>query len=93
VLTRFVGAIVPKQFFVQTYAYFTFGHFILNIAAATYLLYVVAHFSTTTTGNACQAIIQNARDKDQCIASLTIAKWVYFVVTGIVLLIELCASI
>jgi hypothetical protein len=92
VFIRLVGAIVPKQSFVQIYAYFTSGHLILNLAAATYLLYVVAHFSTIAAGKPCQKIVQDAQVKDPCIVSLAVAKWLYFIIAVIVLLIELCAS-
>jgi len=82
-----VGTIIPKQSLVQIYAYFTCGHLILNIAASIYLLYVVAHFSTTW--EACQ----NVQAKDRCPVSLAIAKWVYFVIALIVLLIELYGAL
>jgi hypothetical protein len=90
--TRFVGTIILNQSFLEIYTYFTSGHLILNIATATYFLYVVAHFSTNASGKACQTIVQNPHAKHQCIVP-TIPKWVYFVATVIVLLVELCASV
>lgn len=89
----FVGAVVSKQSFVQLYTYFTSGHFCLNIAASTYLLYMVVHFSTTATERVCQDITQPPEAKERCIVSLTIAKWMYFVITVMVLLIEFCGAL
>lgn len=83
---------MPKQLFIQIYAYFSSAHLILNIAASTYLLSMVTHFPTTATGSACQETIRNTQNTDQCIISLKIAKWVYFVLAIVVLLIELCTS-
>ncbi|RDB24985.1 hypothetical protein Hypma_007857 [Hypsizygus marmoreus] len=89
----FVGAIVRKQLFVQIYAYFIYVHFLLNIAIAGYLLYVVTHFSANATVKACQETIQNQQAKEQCTGLLKIARGVYFVVAAIVLLVELYVAL
>lgn len=91
-LERFVGTIVRKQTFVQTYAYLLYIHFVLNIAVAGYLLYVISHFSENATVTACQQAIQNPDGEQQCTSLLKIAKGVYFVVAALVLLVELCKS-
>jgi len=89
----FVGAIVRKQTFVQAYAYFIYVHFILNIAVAGYLIFMVTHFSTNAQVKACQGTIKNAQAKDQCTGLLSIAQGVYFVVVAFVLLVEMYGAL
>lgn len=92
--TRFVGTFFRKQSLVQIYVYFTAGHFILNIGATTYLLYVIAHFTARAADPACERPLRNvSRAKDQCIASLTVPESVYFAIGVIVLLTELCEQV
>lgn len=88
--SRFVGAIVRKQLFVQIYAYFIYIHFLLNIGVAAYLLYLVTHFSADANVVACQKAIKNQKAKDQCTGLLKVAQGVYFVIAAFVLLVELC---
>jgi hypothetical protein len=89
--TRIAGAFLRKQSLVQIYVYFTAAHFILNIGAITYLLYVVAHFTTRATDPACERPLRNEiKAKDHCIASLAVPESVYFAMGVIVLLTELC---
>ncbi|KAF9465082.1 hypothetical protein BDZ94DRAFT_1255258 [Collybia nuda] len=88
-----VGAIVRKQTFVQAYAYFIYVHFLLNVAVAGFLLYMVTHFTANAQVAACQKSIQNQEGKEQCTGLLKIAQGVYFVVAAVVLLIELYGAL
>ncbi|KAG6841878.1 hypothetical protein C0991_005608 [Blastosporella zonata] len=85
----FVGTVVRKQLFVQIYAYFIYVHFVLNIGVASYLLYLVTHFSANATVKACQDTIQNEQAQEQCTGLLKVAQGVYFAIAAIVLLVEL----
>jgi len=89
----FVGAVVRKQRFVQIYAYFIYGHFLLNVAVAGYLLYLVTHFSASATVKACQETIKDPQAQGQCTGLLKSAQGVYFAIAGIVLIVEFYGAI
>jgi len=84
-----VGAAVRKQSFTQTYAYILYGHFILNIGVAAYFLYEVTRVTHNAQRLACKTAIQDVQAQEQCTGLLLIARWVYMVVAGTVLLVEM----
>ncbi|TFK75378.1 hypothetical protein BDN72DRAFT_874593 [Pluteus cervinus] len=85
----FVGAIVRKQTFVQAYAYFTYVHFVLNLAVAAYFLWVITHFSQVAVVNACQDAIETQGGQEQCTGLFKVAKGLYLGISTAVILIEM----
>ncbi|KAJ2931484.1 hypothetical protein H1R20_g5627, partial [Candolleomyces eurysporus] len=89
----FVGSIVQKQSFIQTYAYILYGHFFLNIGAAAYLGYVVIDFQRNATRVGCDETIIDDEAQNDCRGLLRITATVYIVIAAIVLLAELYGAI
>jgi len=85
-----VGAVVRKQSFIQIYAYILYGHFVLNLGVAAYLLYEIFRVTHNAEDLACQTAIKDPQAQGQCEGLLAIARWIYVVVASIVLLVELC---
>jgi len=89
-----IGAIVRKRFIVQIYAYTIYIHFILNVVAAGCLLYIVAHFPANDQTRKClEAMNLDALVKEPCAGLLKIARWVFYVLVIIVLLVEMCGAV
>jgi hypothetical protein len=72
------------------YAYYLYGHFVLNVAAAAYILWMVAHASRNDIVEACQNAIQNEQARKQCTTLFQVTQGVFFGVAFFVLLVELC---
>ncbi|KAJ3735767.1 hypothetical protein DFJ43DRAFT_990888 [Lentinula guzmanii] len=89
----FIGAIVRKQLFIIIYTYFTYVHFIINLAVAGFFLYVVLHFSSTAISKACDDTIKNAGAQGQCTDILSDFRTIYIVVALLVLFIELYGAL
>ncbi|TFK44764.1 hypothetical protein BDQ12DRAFT_673536 [Crucibulum laeve] len=89
----FVGTVVRKQLFVQTYAYIIYFHFILNVGVAIFLLYEVTRFSSTATNKACHDTIKDPQAQEQCTNLLNIATGVYWALTTFVLVAEMYGAI
>ncbi|KAG6900264.1 hypothetical protein C0993_000717 [Termitomyces sp. T159_Od127] len=84
----FVGAIVKKQLFVQIYTYFIYVHFILNMAVAGYLCYIVSRFSANADAQACHGAIQDPQGQVQCTGLLKVTRYFYYAIAATVLLVE-----
>ncbi|KAJ3790810.1 hypothetical protein GGU11DRAFT_387794 [Lentinula aff. detonsa] len=89
----FIGAIVRKQLFITIYTYFTYVHFIINLAVAGFFLYVVLHFSSTAISKACDDTIKDAGAQGQCTDILSDFRTIYIVVALLVLFIELYGAL
>ncbi|KAJ2918025.1 hypothetical protein MD484_g2409, partial [Candolleomyces efflorescens] len=89
----FVGSIVRKQSFIQTYAYILYGHFFLNIGAAIYLGYVIIHFHGIATRVTCDETIIDEAAQADCRGFLRVTATVFIVIAAIVLLAELYGAI
>ncbi|KAI3619024.1 hypothetical protein WG66_000610 [Moniliophthora roreri] len=89
----FIGAIVRKQVFVQIYAYIIYVHFVINVAVAGYLLYVVTHFSSTAIEKACQGTVQDAGAQEQCSDFLRTGRGIFIAIAAIVLITELYGAL
>lgn len=85
----FVGAVARKQSFVQAYAYFVYAHFVLNLVVAIYFLWVVTHFSQTAARFACQESISTSEAEDQCISLVKVLKAAYFILSILVIMVEM----
>ncbi|KAG7098615.1 hypothetical protein E1B28_000537 [Marasmius oreades] len=85
----FIGAIVRKQSFVQTYAYILYVHFVLNLAVAVYLLVMVTKAASTAVVKACQQTVKNTGAQDQCTGLLKSVRLVIVGVSAVVLFVEL----
>lgn len=90
--TRFVGAIVRKQSFLQIYAWFLYVHVFLNVGVAIYLFVVLTNFHNNAVRVACDNTITDAEAQDQCRGLLSVAGKVFIAVTAIVLVAEICTS-
>ncbi|KAK7053327.1 hypothetical protein VNI00_003953 [Paramarasmius palmivorus] len=89
----FIGAIVRKQSFVQIYAHIIYVHFVINVAVAGYLLYVITHFSSTAVEKACQGTVVDAGAQDQCAGFFKTARGIFVGVAAIVLITELYGAL
>lgn len=89
----FMGAIVRKQSFVQTYAYILYVHFVLNLAVAIYLFVVVTKVSATAITKACQQTVKDPGAQDQCTGLFRDLRSVVLVIELIVLFVELYGAI
>ncbi|KAJ3748807.1 hypothetical protein DFH05DRAFT_1390821 [Lentinula detonsa] len=92
-IVGFIGAIVRKQLFILIYTYFTYVHFIINLAVAGFFLYVVLHFSSTAISKACDDTIKDAGAQGQCTDILSDFRTIYIVVALLVLFIELYGAL
>lgn len=89
----FVGAVVRKQSFIQTYAYILYGHFLCNVAAAAYLLYSIISFQKNITELACESTVTDPGAQEQCRGLLRITTKLYIAIAAIVLFVELYGAI
>ncbi|KAF9268934.1 hypothetical protein L218DRAFT_970178 [Marasmius fiardii PR-910] len=89
----FIGAIVRKQSFVQTYAYILYVHFVLNLVVAIYLLVMVSKVSSVAIAKACQQTVKDAGAQEQCAGLFKNIRAVIIVVACIVLFVELYGAI
>ncbi|KAH6910375.1 hypothetical protein BKA70DRAFT_1147394 [Coprinopsis sp. MPI-PUGE-AT-0042] len=89
----FVGTVVRKQSFIQTYAYILYGHFLCNVAAAAYLLYSIISFQKNITELACESTVSDPGAQDQCRGLLRITTKIYIAIAALVLFIELYGAI
>jgi hypothetical protein len=92
-LHRFAGVVARKYLFLTIYAYFIYVHFFINVAIATYFLWMVVHGANRAIVKACQGAVKDMGGQDQCEGLLKITKQVYVAVASLVLLVEMCASI
>lgn len=92
-LLGFIGVVVRKQLFVQIYAYFLYFHLLLNIAAAIFLLVEVTRFTNSAAYHLCLDTIRDDGAQKQCVGFLQTARWVYFAVSSVLLLIEMYVAI
>jgi hypothetical protein len=75
------------------YAYFIYGHFILNIIVAIILLSMIVQAEQIDIVKACQEAIQNPQAQAQCSGLLRISEGVFIGGTIFVLLVELCTCL
>ena len=90
-VSRFAGAVVRKLLFVIIYAYFVYGHLIINVIVAIYFLWMVTHTTRTDLVKACEDAIEDGRAEAQCKGLLRVTIGIFFGAIFLVLLIELCA--
>ncbi|KAF5317088.1 hypothetical protein D9611_003834 [Ephemerocybe angulata] len=84
----FVGAIVRKQLFLQTYAYFLYVHFFLNVGAAAYLFVMLGKFQDNASRVACDETITDGGAREDCQGLLRVTTTVYIVIASVVLFLE-----
>ncbi|KAJ8076505.1 hypothetical protein PM082_000928 [Marasmius tenuissimus] len=89
----FIGAIVRKQSFVQTYAYILYGHFLLNVAVAIFLLVMITRASSNAVTKACEETVKDSGGQDQCTGLIRVVRQIIIAVSLVVLLIELYGAI
>ncbi|KAF4621410.1 hypothetical protein D9613_000733 [Agrocybe pediades] len=92
-LLGLVGAITRKQSFTQLYAYILYVHFLVNLGVAAYLAFEITRVTNNAERVACQTAIKTPEAQDQCTGLLSFAKWVYWVIAGVVLVVEFYGAI
>ncbi|ETW80729.1 hypothetical protein HETIRDRAFT_101844 [Heterobasidion irregulare TC 32-1] len=85
----FVGAVVRKQSFVTAYCYALYAHFLVNLAVASYFLYVILHAEHAAATRACEDAIEDAGAQGQCLGLLRFAAGIYGGLAGGLLALEL----
>ncbi|PPQ63500.1 hypothetical protein CVT24_005157 [Panaeolus cyanescens] len=87
------GALLQFRTIIKVYGYVLYGHFVINLGIAAYLLVKILQASRAARILACQTAIQNVQGQNQCQGLLDVAKWIYLVVAFLVLFIELYGAI
>jgi hypothetical protein len=93
VISRFAGTVVRKLLFVRLYAYFIYGHFVLNLVVAIYFLWAATNAANDNALKACQAAVEDPQAEAQCKKVLRATIGAFFGIVFLVLLIELCAFV
>lgn len=83
---------VRKQSFVTAYCYALYAHFVVNLAVASYFLYVILHAEHAAAARVCEDAIEDAGAQGQCLGLLRFAAGIYGGLAGGLLALELCAS-
>ncbi|KLO15386.1 hypothetical protein SCHPADRAFT_849577 [Schizopora paradoxa] len=84
----FVGTLARKQSFVVTYAIILYFHFFVNLAVASYFLWMITHVADEDIVKLCEEGIRNDQAQGQCKGLLNVTKGLYWGVSLTVLAVE-----
>ncbi|KAI0035553.1 hypothetical protein K488DRAFT_27857, partial [Vararia minispora EC-137] len=89
----FIGSIVRKQTFVNTYCIGLYVHFLVHLGVAAYLLTMLIRTSHTDRVVACQDAIQNPTTQQQCRDLLNLITGIFAGGASALLVLELYSAI
>ncbi|KAI0690096.1 hypothetical protein BC835DRAFT_1281621 [Cytidiella melzeri] len=89
----FIGGIVRKQLFITIYAYFLYSHFLINLGAGTYLLWLINHTADVDITVACERTIKDPGTQADCSKLLNDFRGVFNGLIVFTLLIELYGTL